>query len=55
MLALLGDKDTQVVASALNFSDLSRALTYARSHGQSGLALENGTQAFNANALPLGI
>jgi len=38
-----------------NFSDLSRALAYANSHGQSGLTLEAGTQAFNASALPLGV
>jgi hypothetical protein len=38
-----------------NFSDLSRALTYAQSHGQSGLALENGTVAFDGSKLPLGV
>ncbi|MFL6204795.1 MAG: serine protease [Acidimicrobiales bacterium] len=38
-----------------NFGDLSRELAYAQSHGQSGVALENGTEAFNPNALPLGI
>jgi hypothetical protein len=38
-----------------NFSDLSRALTYARSHGISGLALENGTVAFDGSKLPLGV
>ena len=38
-----------------NFSDMSRALAYANSHGQSGLTLENGTEAFNPNALPLGV
>ena len=39
-----------------NFSDLSRALTYARSHsGLTGLALENGTEAFDGSKLPLGI
>ena len=42
------------LAGSNNFSDLSRALTYAHSHGQSGLAVENGTEAFNPNALPLG-
>ena len=38
-----------------NFGDLSRELAYANSHGQSGLTLENGTEAFNPNAFPLGI
>jgi hypothetical protein len=38
-----------------NFSDLSHALAYAHSHGQPGLTLELGTQAFNPNALPLGV
>jgi len=38
-----------------NFGDLSRELAYAQSHGQSGLTLENGTEAFNPNALPLGL
>ena len=38
-----------------NFGDLSRELAYANSHGQSGITLENGTEAFNPNALPLGV
>ena len=38
-----------------NFSDLSRALAYAQTHGQSGLALENGTVAFDGSKLPLGV
>ena len=38
-----------------NFSDLNRALAYANTHGQSGLTLENGTEAFNPSALPLGV
>ena len=38
-----------------NFSDLSRALAYAGSHGFSGVTLENGTEAFNGSALPLGV
>ena len=38
-----------------NFGDLSRELAYAQSHGQSGVTLENGTEAFNPNALPLGV
>jgi hypothetical protein len=38
-----------------NFGDLSRELAYAQTHGQSGLALENGTVAFDGSKLPLGI
>jgi len=38
-----------------NFGDLSRELAYANSHSFSGVALENGTVAFNPNALPLGV
>jgi hypothetical protein len=38
-----------------NFGDLSRELAYARSHGQSGLTLENGTVAFDGSKLPLGV
>jgi hypothetical protein len=38
-----------------NFGDLSRELAYAQSHGFSGVTLENGTEAFNPNALPLGL
>lgn len=38
-----------------NFSDLSRAMAYAKTHGQSGLTLEKGTVAFSGNKLPLGI
>ena len=37
-----------------NFGDLSHELAYAASHGFSA-TLENGTQAFNPNALPLGV
>jgi hypothetical protein len=43
------------IPASNNFSDLSRALAYAQSHGQTGLTVENGTQAFNPNALPLGV
>jgi len=43
------------IPASNNFSDLSRALTYARGHGQSGLTLENGTVAFNGSKLPLGV
>jgi hypothetical protein len=43
------------LAASNNFGDLSRELAYANSHGQSGLTLENGTEAFNPNALPLGV
>ena len=38
-----------------NFGDLSRELAYAQSHGQSGVALALGTEAFNGNQLPLGV
>jgi hypothetical protein len=38
-----------------NYSDLGRALTYAQSHGMSGLTLALGTEAFNPSQLPLGI
>ena len=38
-----------------NFGDLSHELAYANSHGFSGVTLENGTEAFNPNALPLGV
>ena len=43
------------LAGSNGFGDLSRELAYARTHGQSGLTLENGTVTFNPNALPLGI
>ena len=43
------------LAGSNGFGDLSRELAYANSHGQSGLTLENGTEAFNPNAFPLGI
>jgi hypothetical protein len=42
------------LAGSNNFSDLSRALAYAQSHGQPGLTLEAGTEAFNGSALPIG-
>jgi hypothetical protein len=38
-----------------NFSDLHRTLTYAQTHGQSGVVLEPGTEAFDPSALPLGV
>ena len=38
-----------------NFGDLSRELAYAQAHGQSGLTLALGTEAFNGGKLPLGI
>lgn len=38
-----------------NFGDLSRELAYAQAHGQSGLTLALGTEAFNGNQLPLGV
>jgi hypothetical protein len=42
------------LAASNNASDIGRAISYARSHGQSGLTLELGTEAFNPNALPIG-
>lgn len=38
-----------------NFSDVSRGLAYAASHGFSGVSVEPGTEAFNPSALPLGV
>jgi hypothetical protein len=38
-----------------NFGDLSRELAYAQSHGQPGLTLALGTQAFDGSKLPLGV
>jgi hypothetical protein len=38
-----------------NFSDLNLTLAYAQTHGQSGVVLEPGTEAFNPSALPLGV
>jgi hypothetical protein len=38
-----------------NYSDISRGLAYANSHGLSGVRVVNGTEPFNPNALPLGI
>jgi hypothetical protein len=38
-----------------NFGDLSHELSYAQAHGQSGLTLTLGTEAFNGNQLPLGV
>ena len=38
-----------------NFSDVSRGLAYAASHGFGGVTLEAGTEAFNPSALPLGV
>ena len=43
------------LAASNNFGDLSRELAYANAHGFSGVTLENGTEAFNPNALPLGV
>ncbi len=43
-------------AGSNNFSDLNRALSYARSNSSfTGLALENGTVAFDGSKLPLGV
>jgi hypothetical protein len=38
-----------------NFSDLSRGIAYAQSHGMGGLSLALGTEAFDGGQLPLGI
>jgi hypothetical protein len=38
-----------------NFGDLSRELAYAQGHGQTGLTLALGTEAFDPNQLPLGL
>ncbi len=38
-----------------NFGDLAHELAYAQSHGLPGVALENGTQPFDPNQLPLGL
>ncbi|HEY9555148.1 MAG TPA: hypothetical protein VIR58_00350 [Acidimicrobiales bacterium] len=38
-----------------NHSDLGRALSYAQSHGMSGVTLALGTEPFNPNQLPLGL
>ena len=43
------------LAASNNFGDLSRELAYANAHGFSGVTLENGTEAFNPSALPLGV
>jgi hypothetical protein len=42
------------IPASNNFSDLGRALSYAQTHGMSGLTLANGTEPFNPNQLPLG-
>ncbi len=42
------------IPASNNFSDLNRALSYAQNHGQSGVALERGTEPFNGAQLPLG-
>jgi len=54
----LGVLSTLAVAplpASNNVSDLSRALSYANSHGYSGLTLEQGTAAFDGSKLPLGV
>ena len=38
-----------------NASDLNRSLAYAQSHGMSGVALVNGTEAFDGSKVPLGV
>jgi hypothetical protein len=43
------------LAGSNSFSDLNRALGYARGHGKPGVVLALGTQAFNGSKLPLGV
>lgn len=43
------------IPASNNYSDLARALSYAQSHGQSGLTVALGTEAFNPIQLPLGL
>jgi len=45
------------IPASNNFSDLNKALSYARTHGtgMSGVTLVNGTEAFNGSKLPLGV
>ena len=43
------------LAASNNFSDVSRGLAYAASHGFSGVVLEPGTEPFDPDALPLGV
>ena len=43
------------LAGSNNFGDLSREITYAQAHGQSGLALALGTVAFDGTKVPLGV
>ena len=38
-----------------NYSDISRGLAYANSHGLGGVRVVNGTEPFDPNALPLGL
>lgn len=42
------------LAASNNFSDLNKALDYARSHGMGGVSLVLGTEAFNGGQLPIG-
>jgi hypothetical protein len=43
------------LAGSNNFGDLSRELAYAQSHGQGGVALALGTEAFDGSKIPLGV
>lgn len=43
------------LALSNNYSDLSRTLAYAQSHGMAGLTLALGTEAFNPNQFPLAL
>jgi hypothetical protein len=43
------------LAASNNFSDLSRALAYAQSHGMGGVSLALGTEPFDGGQLPLGV
>lgn len=43
------------IPASNNFSDLNKALGYARSHGMFGVSLVVGTEPFNGSKLPLGV
>ncbi len=54
-LGVLSTLAVAPLAASNNVSDLSHALSYAASHGFTGVALEGGTEAFNGSRLPLGV
>jgi hypothetical protein len=43
------------LAGSNNFGDLNHELVYAQAHGQSGLTMALGTEAFDGSKLPLGV